>query len=103
MRGAIPAELEVVEASVDRYPVDPGIETGVALETLEGLPRLHERVLSQVMGVLMMGGHVVTKPVDPLLELMNQLVVGREITCLSPTNTMPHLGRLFGIWGSSGQ
>ena len=49
------------------------------------------------MGILMMGGHVVTKPVDPLLELMNQLVVGREIARLSPTNTLHHLRRLFGI------
>jgi hypothetical protein len=55
------------------------------------------------VGILMMGGHVVTKPVDPLLELMNQLVVGREITRLSPTNTLHHLGRLFGIQGRSGQ
>lgn len=54
--------------------MDPGIESGVAPESIKVLPHLQKNVLYYIVSVVMVKDHPSDKPVDPLLVFTHQKV-----------------------------
>ena len=73
------ALLEEIDGLVDRNPVKPRVKAGPALEAFQRLKGLDERLLRQIVGVLVIRGHVVKRRVDALLITLHQFVVGLQI------------------------
>src|SRR5579862_9276935 len=74
--------LQEVDRHVDPDGMDPGIETRFSPEALDGTVRLREDVLEEVVGVLVVGGHVVNETVKPGAVFAHQLVERRGVTRL---------------------
>lgn len=66
--------LEKVDRFVDRDAVNPGEEARVALEVAQGFVRLDESFLRQVIGVLVIGRHVINRRIDALLVALNECI-----------------------------
>jgi hypothetical protein len=73
------ALLEKINRLIDSNPVNPGVETRVALEGLQGPVGLDEGVLHEVVGVLVIGRHVINSCVNPFLVTADQFVVGADV------------------------
>src|SRR5262245_47169259 len=75
--------LEEIDRLVDRNSIHPGKEAGISLERFQGLERLDEGLLREVVGVLVIGSHVINRRVNALLIAVDQFVKGAKITRLS--------------------
>src|SRR5213082_3579737 len=72
--------FEEVNVLVDGDPVNPGEKAGVTLERFERLISLDERLLRKVVGVFVVGRHMVNGGVDALLITAHQPVICLQVT-----------------------
>ena len=97
----VPALLEEIDGLVDRDPVNPSVETRPALERAQCLVAFNERLLRQVVGVLVIGRHVVNRGVDAFLIAAHQFVVSRHVAGPGALDQRPFMLRFPG--GGSGR
>ena len=78
-----------VDRFVDRNPVKPGIKTGAAFEGFQCPKRLDERFLREVIGVLVIGCHVINRRVNTFPIKPHKLVVSLQIPITLRSVPMP--------------
>ena len=66
--------LEESKAFVGSDAVDPRVELGVFPEIVDVLVNLHERILGEVVGVIVVDHHLTDMPVHALLILAHEQV-----------------------------
>ena len=66
--------FQEIDAHVHRDGVHPGVETGFSLKSLDGPVGLGKHLLQQVVGVLVVGGHVVHQAVKPGIIAPDQII-----------------------------
>src|SRR5438105_6973663 len=71
--------FEEVNGLVDGDPVNPGEKAGVTFERFERLISLDECLLREVVGVFVIGGHMVNGGVDALLITAHQPVICLQV------------------------
>ena len=84
--------FEEVNGLVDGNPVKPGIKTGAALEGFKRRKRLDKGFLGEIVGVLVIGRHVVNCGVNSLLITLYQIIVRREIAIPRALHQFPFRG-----------
>ena len=77
------ALLEKINRLVDGDAVKPGVKTGAAFEGGQRLISLDEGFLREVVGILVIAGHVINRGVDAFLIAPDQLIVSAKIFALS--------------------
>src|SRR5947209_17971930 len=72
-----------IDSDIGYDPVDPGVKRRLAAKSTDRFPRLEERVLGEVPGVLLVMHHVVNHTENSRPVAGYQLVEGRGITLLA--------------------
>src|SRR5437660_8042323 len=74
------ALLEKIDRFIDSDSIDPGVEARPAFKRLQGLKSFDKSLLRQVIGILMIGGHVINCSVNALLIALYELIISVEVT-----------------------
>jgi len=92
----------VVDTEVERDPIQPGVQGGVALEAVEALVRFGERVLDDVQRVLTIAEHACCESRHFALIPFHQHAERLSVTLSSPLDELAVIGRhrvLVGLTG----
>ena len=102
MRTILPLFQEV-DRFVHRDAVNPRVKARIALKGFQGGITLYKRFLRQIIGILMVGRHVVDRGVNSLLIAANKFVVSSHISFLCVANEDDMVGRGKGRLGLLGR
>ena len=75
--------FEEVQGLVNRNAIDPSVETAIAFERFQNAISLDEGLLHEVVGVFVVGGHVIDRRVNTPLVTPDQLIISNNILTLS--------------------
>ena len=76
------AAFQEVDRFIDRDAVDPGKKARIALEIRQCFVRLDESFLREVIGVLVIGRHMVNRGVDAFLITLDKSIEGGVVPLL---------------------
>ena len=75
--------LEEIDRLIDGNAINPSEKAGVALKAGKGFVGLDEGFLSEIIGVLVVGRHVINCGVNPFLVALDEFVVRGDVARLS--------------------
>src|SRR5436190_24150777 len=77
--GFVSALLKEIDGLIDRYPVNPRIKARAPFKRFQGLESFNKSFLGKVIGILVIGSHVVNSGVYALLITPHELVISGQI------------------------